>query len=185
MAITQQVTSELSIKRVAAYFKQSHKDTAISVQRVEDEFLISDRFIAVKVPAHPDLFPYVHFEASWERASFAAKEMVSTEGGPDIARLWDIHCEDDIKQTLTMTHYLFEIAGVRNKSGKLHRKLTLSELNVQTRETLIDKKFCDLLSPDIDECEGFLFEQGEKDTPVLVSARNGRVALFMPMANKR
>ncbi len=169
-----------------AYFKQSHKDTAISVQRVEDGFLISDRFIAVKVPAHPDLFPYVHFDASWERATFATKEMVSTEGGADIARLWERHCEDDTKQALTMTHYLFEIARARNQPGKLHRKLTtLEEVGVETWETLIDKKFCDLLSPDIDECEGFLFEQKEKDMPVLVSARNGRVALFMPIVNKR
>src|SRR6266516_2488951 len=63
-----QVTSELSIRRVAAYLKQSHKETAIMVQRCEDgSFLISDKFLAVKVTQHPDLFPYTHFDTTWER----------------------------------------------------------------------------------------------------------------------
>jgi hypothetical protein len=181
---TQHITGELLPKRVAAYMKQSHKENTIRVQRREDgSFFIADGYAAVNVPQHPDLFPYTFFPAEWERATFAAKEMTPTKGGPDIESLW-ARCLADEMQSLTLTHYLYEIAGARNRPGHFYRKLATYELTQEISETLLKKQMCDLLSPDIDELEGFLFEQESKDKPVRVAARNGYVAILMPFFKK-
>src|SRR5579859_3658786 len=64
-------TGELTIKRVAAYLKSSHKENPIRVERCPDgTFLLADGYVAVSVPAHPDLFPYTHVDAMWQYASF-------------------------------------------------------------------------------------------------------------------
>lgn len=173
---TTRITGELSIKRVGAYFKQSHKEHPIRVERRDDgSFFLADGLVAVAVPQHPDLFPFTHIDATWERATFYPKEMHASEGGPDIVSLWDTLTQDTTLATLTLTHYLWEIPGARNKSGALFRKFTQGERDLYIKRTL-----CDLLSPDLDELEGFCFEQAGKDKPVRVAARNGFVAILMP-----
>jgi hypothetical protein len=41
-----------------------------------------------------------------------------------------------------------------------------------------------MLSPDLDELEGFLFETAGRDKPVRVAARYGYIAVMMPLVNK-
>jgi hypothetical protein len=182
---TRNITGVLNPKRVGAYMKQSHKQgNSIRVQRREDgSFLIADGFVAVHVPPSPDLFPYTYFEASWERATFEHGNNLPSEGGPDIESMWQSWTSEDTL-TLTLTHYLYEIAGDRNKPGHLYRKFAWYNLTAEVGETCVKKQICDMLSPDLGELEGFLFETTGKDHPVRVAAVYGYVAVMMPLVNK-
>jgi hypothetical protein len=182
---TRNITGVLNPKRVGAYMKQSHKqENSIRVQRREDgSFLIADGFVAVHVPPSPDLFPYTYFEASWERATFEHGNNLPTEGGPDIESMWQSWTKEEMK-TLTLTQYLWELPGDRNKPGHLYRKFTWYNLTAETGETYLKKQICDMLSPDLDELKGFQFETKDKEKPVRVAAVYGYVAVMMPLVNK-
>lgn len=186
-AATTHITSGLSIKRVAAYFKQSHKENAILVERRADgSFFLSDRVTVIAVSFYhiSDLFPFTFFDANWQRATFPTKVMVADEGGPDITALWEREIAGE-KEALTLTHYLWELPGARNKPGTLHRKFaTYDEQEEEQREIFVKKSICDLLSPDLDELEGFLFEQAGTAQPVRVAAKYGYVGILMPLLRK-
>lgn len=179
------ITGVLNPKRVGAYMKQSHKQgNRIRVQRREDgSFLIADGYVAVHVPPSPDLLPYTSFDPTWERATFD-EGMVPTEGGPDIESMWKAWTSEDML-TLTLTQYLWELPGDRNKPGHLYRKFAWYNLMAEVGETYISKKLCDMLSPDLDELQGFQFETKDKNKPVRVAAIYGYVAVMMPLVNKK
>jgi len=60
------------------------------------------------------------------------------------------------------------------------------DIGKKNGEVFLDKRFTDLLTPDIDALQGFLFEQAvHGDTPIAqcpirISAKNGHVAYMMP-----
>lgn len=179
MVITmeQRITSQLVYKRIAAYLKKKDRVTA---ERLEDgTFLLSDGLLMVHVPSHPDLFPYVHFSAEWERATFRGKSPLPTEGAPDGLQLWTRLQSEEVIAPLVLTHYLYECAGARNAPGILYRKLFFLQ-DEQEHITWIDKRMTDLLSPDVDELEGFLYESTSYRDTVRVSAVNGIAAYLMP-----
>ncbi len=177
------ITGELSTKRVGAFMKASHKENIIRVQHDGDGFFIADSFAAVRVPAHPDLYPFTVFDPSWERASFREKETTPIEGGADIQLLWGRWLAPECER-LTLTHFLYEVPGAAGRTGTLARKFVSYNLQEEKYQTYINKKLCDLLEPGVDELKGFLFETKGFEQPVRVAARNGYVAVLMPMFMK-
>ncbi len=177
------LTGELSTKRVGAFMKASHKENTIRVQRDGDGFFIADGFAAVRVPAHPDLYPFTVFDPAWERVSFREKELTPIEGGPDIRALWDHWLDQECVQ-LTLTHFLYEVPGAAGRTGTFARQFVSYDLQQEKYRTYINKKLCDLLEPGVDELKGFLFETKGFEQPMRVAARNGYVAVLMPMFMK-
>lgn len=157
----QPMTSTLTYKWIASYFKRC--GVTIRVNRLEDgTYLIANSWLMVHVPMHPDL----------------AQFLDGVEGGTDVARVWNQYEHLEVTHQLTVTRDLYEVPGERKKPGTFYRKLVDGQYS-----THLDKKFCDMFSPDLGELEGFLFEEIVGGF-VRVSAINGHVGYLAPMNPK-
>lgn len=177
---TTRISSQLRYKNVASYFKKSGLE--VSVERADnDSFFITNSFALVRVPQHPDI-PYTFFDAKWKRALFSSGKGPATETTrPDQQQGWD-HFMRSEYHPLTLTHELHEVPG-SSKSGTFYRKFIYEDKQLVQRASYFDKRMMDMLSPDLDELEGFGFEQCGHIGPMRVSAVNGYIAIVMPGHN--
>lgn len=180
----QNVSSELDMKRIAAYFKKNHKDDNVIVQRNNDgSFIMANHYLAVKVTMHPDLFQWLNFDASWEQAKYEVKDPIPQQSNVRFDYVWSEQFEGKEMQRLTLSHFLLEIAGSKGKPGKLYRKLATYKDGSEALRVMLDKSYTDMFTPDVDELEGFLFETQGKGKPVRVASRSGYCAVIMPLIN--
>lgn len=173
------VTSRLNNKRVTAYFKRGGLD--VHVERTENGLFIANGFCSVRVEQHPDI-PYTLFDEAWKRATFSCGKAPAVESNyPNQQAFWDRHQGAEY-HPLTLTHDLHEVPGDK-KGGTLWRKFTFEDTQLVQRTSYFNKQILDMFSPDLDELEGFLFEQIGHNGPMRVSAVNGHVAIVMPGHN--
>lgn len=174
---TTQITSALNTKQIAHYFQKCGR--IVYAERIDEngEFLLSDKFILVRVLAS-DLFgPLTSFDPTWQRAVLSPGETIH-EGSPadNMIGYWQRHLDAE-RQPLTLTHDLLEVPGTRGKRGTLYRKLVFGN---DQGTVYIDRGLLDVLSIDLDDLESFGFEGTGCDDPICVAARYGYVAIIKP-----
>lgn len=153
----------------------------VHVERYEQGFLLSTSYhvfhvFHVDVPVFAELVaPYTSFPAEWKCANFPDGKEPATEGGPRAARIWKEWSEATNLCHLSLTRDLREVPHARNKPGTLWRKF------LHGNETIwIAKNLCDVFSPDVDELEGFTWQQQKPGMPIRVSHPDyGPLALCM------
>jgi hypothetical protein len=143
---------------------------------------MTDNFLAVKVCMCSELSQWLHYTGEGDRWGFYAKDFVPAEGGTDITYAWNQFEGKDL-QKLTVSHFLLEIGTSKGKPGKLYRKLASYKEGQESLRVMLDKSYTDMLTPDIDELEGFQFETQGKGKPVRVASRSGYCAVIMPLVN--
>lgn len=169
----QQITGSLDDEAVVNHFK---KQSPVHISRTEHDYLLTDKICVVRVPNYTSLAPFA-LDPTWQRATFISSKEVPTEAGPDLEAKWKAWEALEVEGQLALTHELLEVPGsVKGKPGIFYRKFALGP------ETyLYDKRVLDMLSPDLDELEGFLFEQMKNERGLMrVSAKYGHVAFVMP-----
>ncbi len=182
------VASKLVYKWVASYFM---KQDETRVTRLDADFLIANGNCMVKGPNHPDLFAFEVFPQEWQRATYKGKAAPEA-GGPDAAALWTRFEGLPVVQPLTLTDELIEWPGSRNKPGTFYRRFRYDDTRFILGDAryfgtvFLDKKFCDMLNPDLDGLQGFLFELLDGYGGVVrVSAVYGHIAYIMPADMKK
>ncbi len=169
----------LNYKRVASYFKRS--GLTVRVERTGDgEYLLSDKLVLVKALPDHEIKLYTNYPDEWASAHFDSGKGPALQSGKAImAQYW----QDAMAlnwHSLTVTRELRETPGEKGKPGTLWRKFTFED---GQRASWFNKVFLDLISPDLDELDDFLFEQSEQNGPMRVAGVYGPIALVMPGRN--
>lgn len=168
----------LNYKRVATYFK--HSGLTMDVERTSDgEYLLTDRLVMVKALPDHEIALYTGFPDEWVHARFeSGKGPAIQSDGPGTAEWW-MNTMASEWHPLTLTRELRETPGsTKGKPGTFWRKFVREDC-----ATYFNKAMLDLISPDLDELEDFLFEQATSGGPMRVSGVYGPIALVMPGRN--
>lgn len=182
MSTATTVSSRLNYKRIATYFKKC--GLTVYVERVENgEFLISDKLVMVKVLPDHEIALWTDFHDECKRVQFAAgKAPAMASSGPDMQQFWNERMAAEY-HPLTLTRELREVpGGDKGKPGALWRKFTFEDKQLVQRNSWFNKQILDMFSPDLDELEGFQFEQVGTG-PMRIAAVYGYVAIVMPGYN--
>ena len=174
MITTSSPKGTLEPKRVTSYIKRAGK---VHMQRTSDDYLIANGFCCVRVPNHTDLAPFLVPDDRMLVAFLNGKEDPVSLMPHFLEDHWKQWQELDVEYVLKLTHELWEDPGsAKGKPGLFYRKLLVGNTSVY-----YDKRFLDMLSPDLDELkEDFLFEQLNGCNRMMrVSAKDGPIAYIM------